>query len=387
MSITEVRGNEQIMDKSVTRQKLVDDFIDNSTWAVSSTDTATITGLQLPVNPKDAASKEYVDQEIANATPEVDDVTIELDSVSDKITVKEIDYIIDDDGESIDGSDTPMNDAHRELITRAKAEDIVATATNWLKKAEDIDGDGTDDEYALYPADPLVKRMEVVENTRGLTQIYVENSENDNGNDNYTGASIVLTASSADYTNQTFIAHHGLDYYDASLAGRGAIQTDSSMIIGAYNSTDQQGVPSFVSFVCGDDYYNQKEIFRLTVNGLEMPLSDKKIYYEAGKTPEADPTNYTDLRCNVDTGEIYAAAGSAIPTRITERFDIANIDVTNGYIDILNTPASNEHLFVYLNGMLLDEDASGDFTISTNRITFSAGVIEANDKIIVKYSY
>ena len=386
MAITEVRGNEQIMNKSITREKLVDDFIDNATWDVSSTDTATITGLQLPVNPKDAASKEYVDQEVSNATPGVDDVTVELNS-SNNLTIKNIDYIIDDDNQSIDGSDTDMSDAHRELVTRAKAEDIVASATNWLKKAEDLDGDGNDDEYVLYPADPLVKRMEVVENTRGMTQLYIENSENDNGTDNYTGASVVLTASSADYTNQTFIAHHGIHHYDSNLAGRGAIMTDSSMIIGAYNSTDQQGADAFVSFVCGDDYYHQKEIYRLTTNGLEMTLADKKIFYEAGKTPEADPTNYTDLRCNVDTGEIYAAAGSAEPTRTTERFELTNTDVTNGYIDITNTPAANEHLFVYLNGLLLDESSSGDFTINDKRITFTSGVIEAGDKVIVKYSY
>ncbi len=35
-----------------------------------------------------------------------------------KITIKEIDYIIDSDYESIDGSNTPMLDAHRELVTR-----------------------------------------------------------------------------------------------------------------------------------------------------------------------------------------------------------------------------------------------------------------------------
>jgi len=46
------------------------------------------------------------------------------------IKIKEIDHIIDDDNESIDGSDTPMSDAHRELITRAKHDnDITAITT------------------------------------------------------------------------------------------------------------------------------------------------------------------------------------------------------------------------------------------------------------------
>ncbi len=44
------------------------------------------------------------------------------------IKIKEISYIIDDDNESIDGSDTPMSDAHSELITRAKAEALIANS-------------------------------------------------------------------------------------------------------------------------------------------------------------------------------------------------------------------------------------------------------------------
>jgi len=47
-----------------------------------------------------------------------DDITIE-ELAGHIITIKEINYIIDDDEESIDGSDTPMINAHREIITRA----------------------------------------------------------------------------------------------------------------------------------------------------------------------------------------------------------------------------------------------------------------------------
>lgn len=314
----------------------------------------------------------------------VDDITIELNQ-SNEVTIKNIDFIIDDDNKSIDGSDTPMSDPHKELVTRAKVEQVIAQSTNWLEKFEDIDGDGNSDEKTLYPADPLVKKMEIVENTRGMNQIYIENSNNDNNTDNYTGASIVLTASNTPYSNQTFIAHHGIHYYNSYLAGRGAIQTDSSMIIGAYNSTDKQGVPSFVSFVCGDSYTNQKEIFKLTTNGLEMKLPDKKIYYEAGKTAQQDPFNYTNLRCNVDTGEIYAA-NSVELIQTSERFIITRQDVLNGYITLSNTPNSNSHFFVIYNGLVLDEDPSGDFTLSGNRIDFLLQ-LQTDDKVIVKYSY
>jgi len=89
-----------------------------------------------------------------------------------------------------------------------------------------------------------------------------------------------------------------------------------------------------------------------------------------------------------EVDEVHEARGAgAEPTRTTERFELTNTDVINGYIDITNTPAVKEHLFVYLNGLLLDEDSSGDFTINDKRITFNDGVIEAGDKVIVKYSY
>ena len=215
-----------------------------------------------------------------------------------KYKIKEIDHIIDDDHESIDGSNTPMSDPHRELVTRGYVEAYVSAEAYWLKE-DSSTGFG----QQLVPADSDVKRIEIKNDSRGFNDIYIQNALT---GDNYTGASITLTVDSADYTNQTFISHHGPDYYQPQLRSRGAIMTDSSMFIGAYNSTDQQGEPAFVAFIVGDDYYNQKEIFRLTTNGLEMPLSDKKIWYEAGKTVQEHPSDYTSLFCNVATSEIYA---------------------------------------------------------------------------------
>ena len=42
--------------------------------------------------------------------------------------IKNINYIIDDDGRSIDGSETPMSDPHSELVTRAYVENYVNTS-------------------------------------------------------------------------------------------------------------------------------------------------------------------------------------------------------------------------------------------------------------------
>ena len=54
-------------------------------------------------------------------------ITGEPYPLSGGITIKEIDYIIDDDEESIDGSNTPMSNANRELITRAYVDSSIST--------------------------------------------------------------------------------------------------------------------------------------------------------------------------------------------------------------------------------------------------------------------
>ncbi|RLA69249.1 MAG: hypothetical protein DRG30_10380, partial [Epsilonproteobacteria bacterium] len=108
--------------------------------------------------------------------------------------------------------------------------------------------------------------------------------------------------------------------------------------------------------------------------------------YEYGKTPIANPATYTDLRCNTVTGEIYAAAGTADPIRITDRHIIDAADVANNYVDLTQTPLLTEHLMVFMNGMYLDMEVTGDYTISGTRITFIIP-IEIDDKVIIKYSY
>ena len=82
------------------------------------------------------------------------------------------------------------------------------------------------------------------------------------------------------------------------------------------------------------------------------------------------------------------SGGSGITyTKTTERFTISSTDVTNGYIDLSNNIITSEHLFVILNGIILDEDSSADFTAKNNRLTFSTGVLIVNDKLVVKYSH
>ena len=66
-----------------------------------------------------------------------DNITISSD-VSGLTTINEIDYIIDSDEESIDGSDTPMSNPNRELVTRDYIDNQNVNAGNGLYKDVDV---------------------------------------------------------------------------------------------------------------------------------------------------------------------------------------------------------------------------------------------------------
>ena len=224
-----------------------------------------------------------------------------IDLTENKIKNAEIINIINKHGCGINNN-VPMFLPDHELTTRAYMEnyvtDYVASVAHWTKRNSPA-GIGQE----LKPADNEVKRVGLYSDTYGMNEFFIQNANN---SDNYTGASITLTSSSTNYDSQMFISFYGPNFYLPHLASRGSIYTDSSMYIGAYNSTDKQGEPAFVSFVVGDDWNNQKEIFKLTTNGLEMPLTEKKFWYANGTQIQNHPTTYTQLFCNVDTSEVYA---------------------------------------------------------------------------------
>ena len=66
MARTQIRGNNQIMAGTVTFDRLKNDFLAGTTWNVSTSNDATITGLQDPTNNNDAVNKQYVDTLISS---------------------------------------------------------------------------------------------------------------------------------------------------------------------------------------------------------------------------------------------------------------------------------------------------------------------------------
>jgi hypothetical protein len=67
MANTQLRSQRQLMDGSITFVKLADQFLNNTTWSISSDNSAVITGLADPSNANDVVNKQYVDG-IVNTT-------------------------------------------------------------------------------------------------------------------------------------------------------------------------------------------------------------------------------------------------------------------------------------------------------------------------------
>jgi len=279
------------------------------------------------------------------------------------IKVKEIDLIIDDDDESIDGSDTPMSDAHHELVTRAKVESLVNNNTHWNKS-------GTE----LNPSDALVDVINLEMTQNGYTQIKIRNN-NDTGNG--AGALLELKGSGADYTNNAYFGIYSPAFWLSQLAGKAVLMSDRDVVIGTVDSTGD------INFLIGNSYSSPVVVGHLNQDGFHL---------DALQTTSVHPASYYNLFVDASTGLIYASnTGATGNTPATETFTIDATIVTNGYIDLSNAPNPDNHNSVNWNGTILFEGATEDYTITGNRVTFhtSNGGVEliTGMKIQIKYKY
>ena len=161
----------------------------------------------------------------------------------------------------------------------------------------------------IAPTSPEIKALNLRNDDYGITNIYVVNADK---NTNYTGSSIVVSSDEGLYDSQTFITHYGRSFYEPMLADRGSLLTDSSLFIGAYNSIDKQGVPSFISFIVGNDYYNQIEILKIDKDGINL-LDDNKFTANGLKSTQQPSTNSGLIQVDIDTGEIYSTPKATDP--------------------------------------------------------------------------
>jgi len=89
-----------------------------------------------------------------------------------------------------------------------------------------------------------------------------------------------------------------------------------------------------------------------------------------------------------DSSGLYVNTASTNGIVVTDKYIVNSTIITNTYIDLSQTPKTNEHLNVIYNGIILDDGTGNDYSISGTRITFDATfTLTINDKIIVKYKY
>jgi len=75
-------------------------------------------------------------------------------------------------------------------------------------------------------------------------------------------------------------------------------------------------------------------------------------------------------------------------TKQLDQFIVDNTIMNDRYVDLSHVPHSDEHLFIVYNGSLLNEGSSNDFTLTGQRIDFTAGfILNMNDLILAIYRY
>ena len=87
------------------------------------------------------------------------------------------------------------------------------------------------------------------------------------------------------------------------------------------------------------------------------------------------------------TGYVDDAITAITYTKITDVFIADATTVTNGYVDTSQAPVTTEHIFVFLDGILMEEGAGNDYTISGQRVTFIDPLyLDAKISVVYKYS-
>jgi hypothetical protein len=292
----------------------------------------------------------------SQATLTYDDITIE--APANQLTIKNIDYIIDDTNHSIDGSNTPMANAHSELTTRAYVDNAVTANGVWTQT-------GTE----LKPTDPLVENILIDNNHNGYNIITLENVNTGNA----AGGVFEAHKSNTAYQDNIYMGIYSDNFWLPDIAGKGVVFTDQDLVIGTVDNTKS------INFLVGNSYSAPVVVGHLDQNGL---------YLDTIMTTSVHPTSYHNLFVNANTGLIYASStGTTGNTPQTDRVLVTGSMVTSKTYTLSQIYNLDKQIYVYQNGLLLEDVY--EWTISSNVITFTEVMtpLTAGDRIVVKYYY
>jgi len=173
----------------------------------------------------------------------------------------------------------------------------------------------------------------------------------------------------------------------------GVVQYFEDLILnsvpGLSNAFYHDSLKDSIPFNYGDGSYNY---FLKDSNNNQIPfgMGDWVVDTEAGVL-----TFYSSIPANMPpkisfykyVGTKGVSSGSSTPyIKRKDRFVVDNTIIANHYIDLHYNINVNMHEIVLLNGVVLEEGSSFDYTYSNNRVTFNPSIeLTVNDVIVVKY--
>jgi len=350
---TQIRGSTQIKLKSITFDRLVDDFLKGVTWVVSTDNSAVIRGLADPTDPTDVATKHYVDErlngkswkapvrvfadsnvDISNPPTSIDGVTL---ATGDRIALFN----------QTTGSENGVYvyNGSGSALTRAEDWPEGANAANWTFWVQE-GNNYADQEYT-------------VTNNSGSDVV---------GTDTLT---VVQTGGAG-----LVVAGAGL-YRTGNTINVGA--ADNSILVNADDIQVQIGNTNGTSL-------------EVTATGLELAATvtgARTFQPGEGNTFVIDAdANAAQLTANPDgTVDLAIATVGYVQSALNATKNVygeaPTVTAGNTDVTLAHTPIANTER-VYLNG--LRQKAGDDYTISGGTISFVAP-LQADDTVVVDYAY
>jgi len=159
---------------------------------------------------------------------------------------------------------------------------------------------------------------------------------------------------------------------------------------GLNNAFYHDNLKDAIPFNFGDGSYNY---FLKNSHGDQIPfgMGDWIVDTEAGvltfysNVPSYMPPQISFYKY---IGSKGVSSGGFSANKQIDNYIVDSAIVSNGYVDLSQTINLSMHNFVILNGVVLMEGSTYDYTISGVRVTFTSNVnLTIGDAIVVKYYY
>lgn len=168
--------------------------------------------------------------------------------------------------------------------------------------------------------------------------------------------------------------------------GDGSLSYNSSTGVITYTGPSAAEVRAHMSGAAGIDFSAGAISVNVDDSSIEISSDALQVKAQGIATSMLADDSVTAAKLNDDVkgNGIQISAGVLSISHAQEVF--ASTDLSSDVATLSGTPASDEAVFVFMNGLLLAEGASRDYTISGQAITLaSENSMQADDELVVKY--